>query len=368
MQEEINQLVPQPEDKSIIDTKWIFKNKKDEDNVVVRNKAWLVAKGYKQQEGIDYNETFAPVARIEAIRMFLAYAAHKDFTVYQMDVKTTFLNGVLKEEVYVSQPEGFVDQDHPDHVYILDKALYGLKQAPQAWYGSLSQFLVESGYSRGKIDNTLFIKREGEHIMLVQIYVDDIIFGSTCPDFCETFSKLMMTRYEMSMMGELNFFLGLHVKQLSAGIFINQAKYIKDILKKFNLENDAKIMKTPMSPSCALDFDPDGQDVDVTTYRGMIGSLMCLTASRPDIMFSTCLCARYQSKPKVSHLKAVKRIFRYLKGTVNLGLWYLLGAKSDCIRDHKLVHEVKTKAKSKSKFKVKSLNLEQQVVSELEIR
>ncbi|KAJ9550472.1 hypothetical protein OSB04_014517 [Centaurea solstitialis] len=333
MQEEINQfvrlkvwrLVPRPEGKSIIDTKWIFKNKKDEDNIVVRNKARLVAKGYRQQEGIDYNETFAPVARIEAIRMFLAYAAHKDFTVYQMDVKTTFLNGVLKEEVYVSQPEGFVDQDHPDHVYILDKALYGLKQAPRAWYDSLSQFLVESGYSKGKIDNTLFIKREGEHIMLVQIYVDDIIFGSTCPNFCDTFSKLMMTRYEMSMMGELNFFLGLQVKQLSAGIFINQAKYIKDILKKYNLEN-AKIMKTPMSPSCALDSDPDGTAVDVTTYRGMIGSLMYLTASRPDIMFSTCLCARYQSKPKVSHLKAVKRIFRYLKGTINLGLWYPKGS------------------------------------------
>ncbi|KAJ9560650.1 hypothetical protein OSB04_005810 [Centaurea solstitialis] len=160
MQEEINQfvrlkvwrLVPRPEGKSIIDTKWIFKNKKDEDNIVVRNKARLVAKGYRQQEGIDYNETFAPVARIEAIRMFLAYAAHKDFTVYQMDVKTAFLNGVLKEEVYVSKPEGFVDKDHPDHVYILDKALYGLKQAPRAWYDSLSQFLVESSYSKGKDD------------------------------------------------------------------------------------------------------------------------------------------------------------------------------------------------------------------------
>ncbi|KAJ9567605.1 hypothetical protein OSB04_003571 [Centaurea solstitialis] len=266
---------------ALADPDWFMPCKRrsiNEDNVVVRNKARLVAKGYRQQEGIDYNETFSPVARIEAIRMFLAYAAHKDFTVYQMDVKTAFLNGVLQEEVYVSQPEGFVDKDHPDHVYILDKALY-----------------------------------------------DDIIFGSTCPDFCETFSKLMMTRYEMSMMGELNFFLGLQVKQLSAGIFINQAKYIKDILKKYNLEN-AKIMKTPMSPSCALDSDPDGTVVDVTTYRGMIGSLMYLTASRPDIMFSTCLCARYQSKPKVSHLKVVKRIFRYLKGTVNLGLWYPKGS------------------------------------------
>jgi len=273
MQEEINQferlkvwrLVPRPEGKSIIGTKWIFKNKKDEDGVVVRNKARLVAKGYRQQEGMDYNETFAPVARIEVIRMFLAYAAHKDFIIYQMDVKTAFLNGVLKEKVYVSQPEGFVDQDNPDHVYILDNALYGLKQAPRAWYDSLSQHLLDSGYFKGKIDNTLFIKREGDHIMLVQIYVDDIIFGSTDPNFCETFSKLMATRYEMSMMGELNFFLGLQVKQLQAGIFINQLKYIKDILKKYNMEN-ASIIKTPMSTRISLDSDPNGQDVDVTTY------------------------------------------------------------------------------------------------------
>nr|GEV17054.1 retrovirus-related Pol polyprotein from transposon TNT 1-94 [Tanacetum cinerariifolium] len=154
MQEELDEfvrlkvwrLVPRPEGKSVIKTKWIFKNKKDESSLVIRNKARLIAVGYSQQEGINYDETFAPVARIEAIRLFLAYDAHKDFTIYQMDVKTAFLNGILKEEVYVGQPSGFVSKQYPDHVYALDKALYGLKQAPRTWYDALSQFLIDSGF------------------------------------------------------------------------------------------------------------------------------------------------------------------------------------------------------------------------------
>ncbi|KAI3758803.1 hypothetical protein L6452_06375 [Arctium lappa] len=329
MQEEINQfealkvwrLVPKPEGKTVIGTKWVFKNKKDEDGIVIRNKARLVAKGYRQEEDIDYDETYALVARIEAIRIFLAYAAHKNFTVFQMDVKTTFLNGILKEEVYVSQPEGFVNQEMPDHVYILDKALYGLKQAPRAWYDVLSKFLVKSGFSKGKVDTTLFIKKEKVDIILIQIYVDDIIFGSTNPKYCKNFSNLMVSRFQMSMMGEMNFFLGLQVKQFSTGIFINQSKYILDILRKYKMEN-CKPIGTPMAPGTKINTDPSGKSVDVRTYRGMIGSLMYLTSSRPDIMFSTCLCSRYQVAPKESHLAVVKRIFRYLKGTADLGLWY----------------------------------------------
>ncbi|KAI3715249.1 hypothetical protein L6452_22222 [Arctium lappa] len=217
MQEELNQfdalkvwrLVPRPKGKSIIGTKWIFKNKKDKDGIVVRNKARLVAKGYRQEEGIDYDETFAPVARLEAIRMFLAFAAYRNFTVYQMDVKTAFLNGKLKEEVYVSQPEGFVDKDRPDYVYFLDKALYGMKQAPRAWYDELSPFLVKSGFNKGSIDTTLFIYRTNLDICLVQIYVDDIIFSATNKSLCKWFFDLMTSRFQMSMMGEINFFLGL---------------------------------------------------------------------------------------------------------------------------------------------------------------
>ncbi|KAJ9545054.1 hypothetical protein OSB04_024761 [Centaurea solstitialis] len=329
MQEELLQfkrnkvyrLVPRPQDKSIIKTKWIFRNKKDESGFIVRNKARLVAKGYSQHEGIDYDETFAPVARIEAIRIFLAYAAHKNIKVFQMDVKSAFLNGVLHEEVYIEQPEGFVDPDFPDDVCILDKALYGLKQAPRAWYETLTNHLLSKEFKRGTIDTTLFLKKEGDDLLLVQIYVDDIIFGSTNPELCTKFSKIMETEFEMSMMGELNFFLGIQVKQNPDGIFINQSKYIKDMLKKFNM-TDCSPIKTPMPTGNLLGPDLAGKSVDQKIYRSMIGSLLYLTATRPDIMFATCFCARFQANPKESHLAAVKRILRYLKGTPELGLWY----------------------------------------------
>jgi hypothetical protein len=332
MQEELNQfeknkvweLVPPPKGKNVIDTKWVFRNKMDEEGVVIRNKARLVAKGYCQQEGIDYDETFAPVARLEAIRIFLAFAAHSDFKVYQMDVKSAFLNGDLAEEVYVSQPPGFESEDFPNFVYRLLKALYGLKQAPRAWYETLSQFLLEHQFTRGTIDKTLFFKKHGNDIILVQIYVDDIIFGSSNEKLCERFSKLMQSKYEMSMMGELTYFLGLQVHQREDGIFINQSKYVKDLLKKYGLEESSPA-KTPMSTAIKLDEDKKGKRVDIKVYRGMVGSLLYLTASRPDIMFATCLCARFQSDPKESHMMAIKRIFKYLKGTPNLGLWYPKG-------------------------------------------
>ncbi|KAI3681369.1 hypothetical protein L6452_36163 [Arctium lappa] len=314
-------LIPRPSDKTVIGTKWVFRNKLDEHGTVTRNKARLVTQGYRQEEGIDYDETFAPVARLEAVRLFLAYAVYKDFIVYQMDVKSAFLNGKLNEEVYVEQPPGFYDPKHPNYVYKLDKALYGLKQAPRAWYDTLSSFLISENFERGKIDNTLFFRKIKGHIILVQIYVDDIIFGSTNPSMCTRFAERMKKEYKMSMMGELTYFLGLQIKQSDKGTFISQGKYVKDMLKKFDL-TQTLAMKTPMAPPLTLNKDPSGKPVNVTAYRGMIGSLLYLTASRPDIMYSTCLCARYQSEPKESHLIAVKRIFRYLKGTPNLGLWY----------------------------------------------
>ncbi|KAJ9566570.1 LOW QUALITY PROTEIN: hypothetical protein OSB04_002536 [Centaurea solstitialis] len=311
-------LVPRPRKRTIIGSKWIFRNKLDEIGTIIRNKASLVA---QQEEGIDYDETFAPVARLEAIRLFLAFAAHMNFKVFQMDIKNAFLNGKLNEEVYVAQPPGFVDPKFPDHVYNLNKALYGLKQAPRAWYDTLSTFLLSKGFARGKIDSTLFLKKYPKHILLVQIYVDDIIFGSTNPKLCKKFELLMKSEYKMSMMGELTFFLGLQIKQSEKGIFINQGKYVHEMLNKFDLTSCTP-MKIPKAPPLSLDKDSKGKPVDVTLCRGMIGSLLYLTASRPDIMYSTCLCARYQAEPKESHLTAVKRIFRYLKGTPNLGLWY----------------------------------------------
>ena len=281
MQEELNQfvrnnvwtLVPHPKGQTIIGTKWVFRNKMDENGVVSRNKARLVAQGYNQQEGIDYYETFAPVARLESIRILLAYACAHDFKLFQMDVKSAFLNGFTNEEVYVAQPPGFTDFETPNHVYKLKKALYELKQAPKAWYDRLKTFLVDHKYTMGLVDNTLFTKRKDSHIIIIQIYVDDIIFGSTCQELCDDFSKIMHDEFEMSMMGELNFFLGLQIKQLEDGIFFNQSKYIKDMLKKFGLE-DSKLLKKLMSSETKLTKDEENESVDNTKYRGMIGSLL----------------------------------------------------------------------------------------------
>ncbi|GJT24239.1 putative ribonuclease H-like domain-containing protein [Tanacetum coccineum] len=314
-------LVDLPNGAKVIGTKWVYRNKKDERGVVVRNKARLVAQGHRQEEGIDYDEVFAPVARIEAIRLFLAFASFMGFIVYQMDVKSAFLYGTIDEEVYVSQPPGFVDPDHPTKVYKVVKALYGLHQAPRAWYATLSTFLEKHGYKRGTIDKTLFIRRNKKDIMLVQVYVDDIIFGSTNKSWCDEFEALMQSRFQMSSMGELTFFLGLQVKQNKEGIFISQDKYVAEILKKFDLVN-VKAAITPMETKLPLTKDEEAFDVDVHLYRSMIGSLMYLTASRPDIMYAVCVCSRFQVTPKTSHLNAVKRIFKYLKGKPNLGLWY----------------------------------------------
>nr|ABF95048.1 retrotransposon protein, putative, unclassified [Oryza sativa Japonica Group] len=291
MQEELNNfirnqvwtLVERP-DQNVIGTKWIFRNKQDEHGVVVRNKARL----------------------------------------YQMDVKSAFLNGPISELVFVEQPPGFEDPKLPNHVYKLHKALYGLKQAPRAWYECLRDFLLKNGFEIGKADTTLFTKKFENNLFICQIYVDDIIFGSTNASFCEEFSSIMTKRFEMSMMGELTFFLGLQVKQAQEGTFISQTKYVKDIVKKFGME-DAKPIKTPMPTNGHLDLDENGKCVDQKVYRSIIGSLLYLCASRPDIMLSVCMCARFQAEPKECHLIAVKRILRYLVHTPNLGLWYPKG-------------------------------------------
>ncbi|GJR56123.1 putative ribonuclease H-like domain-containing protein [Tanacetum coccineum] len=299
MQEELLQfklqqvwtLVDLPYGKRAIGTKWVYRNKKDERGIVIRNKARLVTQGYTQEEGIDYDECFALVARIEAIRLFLAYASFKDFVVYQMDVKSAFLYGKIKEEVYVCQPPGFEDPEYPDRVYKVEKALYDLHQAPRAWYETLSTYLLDKGFQRGQIDKTLFIKRVKSDILLVQVYVDDIIFGSTKKELCTEFEKLMHKKFQMSSMGELTFFLGLQVTQKDDGIFISQDKYVDEILKKFAFST-VKTASTPMETSKPLMKDENAEDVDVHLYRSMIGSLMYLTSSRPDIMFVVCACAR----------------------------------------------------------------------------
>ncbi|GJW52157.1 reverse transcriptase domain-containing protein [Tanacetum coccineum] len=437
----------------------VFRNKKDERGIVVRNKARLVAQGYTQEEGIDYDEVLAPVARIESIRLFLAYASFMGFIVYQMDVKSAFLYGTIEEEVYVCQPPRTRDnivighaekKTEPEQEYILipicttdplifqdpkvseedaeekptemneseasDKDMEddqatrsefspfknaftlppvsnvtpiddigifgnayddedvgaeadlnnlettiecrhippqpvlqgmiilktdheviqalenpaGLKanasrastiSTSEAWKETLSTYLIRNGFRRGTIDKTLYIKKDKGDILLVQVYVDDIIFGSTKKSLCDEFEGLMHKRFQMSSMGELTFFLGLRVQQKKDGIFISQDKYVAEVLKKFDFAT-VKTASTPMEPNKALVKDKEADSLDAHLYRSMIRSLMYLTASRPDIIFVVCACARFQVTPKISHLHAVKRIFRYLKRQPKLGLWY----------------------------------------------
>nr|GFC50331.1 uncharacterized mitochondrial protein AtMg00810-like [Tanacetum cinerariifolium] len=215
----------------------------------------------------------------------------------------------------------FIDADHPSHVFKLKKALYRLKQAPRAWYDKLSTFLLQNHFFKGTTDPTLFISRFVDDILVVQVYVDDIIFGSTHPRYTRLFSDLMKSRFEMSMMGEMTFFLGLQVNQSPCGIFLNQSNNVLEILKKYVMESCDPV-DTPMGIKDKLEIDQNGTLVDATKYRSMIGALMYLTSSRPYIVHATCLCDRYQAKPTEKHLKEFKRIFRYLWGTINTGLWY----------------------------------------------
>ncbi|GKE11069.1 retrovirus-related pol polyprotein from transposon TNT 1-94 [Tanacetum coccineum] len=257
---EVWELVLCPDKVMVVTLKWIYKVKLDELGGILKNKARLVARGYHQEEGIDFEESFAPVARLDAILIFLAYAAHMYMIIYQIDVKTEFLNDILHEEVYVSQSDGFVDQDNSNHVYKLKKALYGLKQAPRAWYDLLSKFLLSQEFSKRTMDPTLFIRRQGKDTLLS--------------------------------------------------------------LKKYGMESSDPV-DTPMVEKSKLDEDTQGKAMVPTHYHGMIGILMYLTASRPDLTFIVCMCARYEAKLIKKHLHTVKRIFKYLRGTINRGLWYL---------------------------------------------
>ncbi|GKC37392.1 retrovirus-related pol polyprotein from transposon TNT 1-94 [Tanacetum coccineum] len=271
----LTELVECPVGRNIIKVKWIWKNKTDAKNTVIRNKSRLVAKGYGQEEGIDFEESFAPVARLEAVRIFVAYAAHKNFPIFQIDVKIAFLNGPLKEEVFVQQADDFVDPDFPNHVYRLKKALYGLKQAPRAWYDKLSLFLIEHHFTKGIVDPTLFTRRHGDDILLVQMFIN---------------------------------------------LLISQSQYTLGILKKHEMEK-CDTVSTPMATT-KLDADLQGTLVDQIKYCSMIGGLMYLTSSRPDIAFTVFVYARYQARPTEKHLKEVKRIFRYLRQSIKMGLWY----------------------------------------------
>jgi hypothetical protein len=308
-----------------IGVKWVYKTKLKENGEVDKYKARLVAKGYVQQQGIDYTEVFAPVARMDTVRMIIALAAQKGWTLYQLDVKSAFLHGELNEEVYVEQPKGYVKKNKAEKVYKLKKALYGLKQAPRAWFSRIEAHFMSEGFEKCYSEHTLFIKtsKEGK-ILIVSLYVDDLIFTGNDELMFLEFKNSMMREFDMTDLGRMRYFLGIEVLQQSDGIYISQKKYALEVLKRFKMEGSNSV-QNPIVPGCKIFKDENGVHVDETLFKQMVGSFMYLTATRPDLMYVVSLISRYMGKPTELHLLAAKRILRYLKGTTGLGILYKKG-------------------------------------------
>ncbi|KAL0339561.1 UNVERIFIED_CONTAM: Retrovirus-related Pol polyprotein from transposon RE2 [Sesamum radiatum] len=315
------ELTDRPKDKEVIGVKWIYKTKLNADGSIQKHKARLVAKGYSQLPGIDYTETFAPVARLDTIRALIAIAANKKWKIYQMDVKSAFLNGYIDEEIYVEQPQGFIAKGSEEKVLRLKKALYGLKQAPRAWYSRIDKYFMDRGFRRSLSEPTLYIKSQGNDTLIVSLYVDDLIYTGNNEKMIQVFKEDMMKTFEMSDLGLMHFFLGIEINQEKEGIFICQRKYTETLLKKFKMES-CKTVTTPLVTGEKYQKEDGSQKVDGSMYRSLIGSLLYLTATRPDIMFATCLLSRFMQSPSQVHYAAAKRILRYLRGTKDFGIWY----------------------------------------------
>eukprot|EP00253_Pinus_taeda_P028656 PITA_28656 len=305
-------LVELPKGKEVIGVKWVYKTKSNAEGKIERHKARLVVKGYKQQYGRDYEKTFALVARMETVRAVLSIAAQNKWKVYQMDVKSTFLNGVLMEEAYIEQPLGYEKKGQEHKVCKLKKALYGLKQAPRAWYSRRDSYLQENGFEKCEGESTLYIKEKDGKILIVVLYVDDVIFTGNDDHLIENFKTVMKEEFEMTDMGLLRYFLGIEVDQNENGIFIRQAKYVNEVLERFNMQ-DNKATTTPTVMGLKLSKEDNNKDFDPSLYKSIVGSLMYLTTTRPYIMFVVSLISRFMERPKEAHWQATKRILRYVK-------------------------------------------------------
>nr|CAD40418.3 OSJNBa0065J03.14 [Oryza sativa Japonica Group] len=300
-----------------IGLKWVFKLKKDETGAIVKHKARLVAKGYVQRQGIDFDEVFAPVARMESVRLLLAIAAHLGSSVHHMNVKSAFLNGELEEEVYVAQPLGFIDDKHPHQVLRLNRALYGLRQAPRAWNAKLDVSLHELGFTRGITEHAVYTRGTGNARLIIGIYVDDLIITGAHSKTIQSFKEEMHSLFRMSDLGLLSYYLGIEVHQGNDGITINQSTYAQKLLKMGGLAASASV---PMEPRLKLTKNSDRPSVDSTFYRGLVGSLRYLVHSRPDIAFAVGYVSRFMESPRNDHLTAVKHILRYVAGEEGIHL------------------------------------------------
>lgn len=314
-------LTDPPEGRKPINLKWVYKLKKDSTGNIVKYKARLVAKGYVQKKGIDFDEVFVPVTRLETLRLLLALLAKHGWEVHHLDVKSAFLNGELLEEVYVSQPEGYVKKNEERKVYKLLKALYGLRQAPRAWYTRLNKCLKELNFIKCPYEHAVYTKREGDEFLVVGVYVDDLIVTGSNVESVKMFKNQMCSEFEMTDLGKLSYYLGLEVCQEKNYIELKQTAYAKKVLEKAGMR-DCNPVKYPMEVKIQLHKDGGGKPVDETQFRSIIGGLRYLVHTRPDIAYSVGIVSRYMEKPTVLHLEAVKRILRYVKGTLEYGLIY----------------------------------------------
>lgn len=318
------QLTDLPKDHKAIDLKWVFKLKRGINGNDIKHKARLVAKGYVQKHGIDYNEVFAPVARLETVRLLLALAAKNEWEVHHLDVKSAFLNGVLLEEVYVSQPKGYVKEGQEQKVYKLFKALYGLRQAPRAWYSQLNKCLLRLGFTKCPYEHAVYIRKEGSETLLVGVYVDDLIITGSNLSHIVKFKGEMSSEFDMTDLGKLSYYLGLEVEQGRGYIEIKQTTYAKKVLQRAGM-SECRAVKYPMEANLQIDSDINGMPVDSTLYKSLVGGLRYLVYTRPDIAYAVGIVSRFMEKPTSLHLNAIKRICRYIKGTLHYGLTYTKG-------------------------------------------
>ncbi|RVW98283.1 Retrovirus-related Pol polyprotein from transposon RE1 [Vitis vinifera] len=313
------ELVDKPRHKRAIGVKWVYRTKLNSNGSINKHKARLVVKGYAQMFRVDFSETFAPVARLDTIRMLLALAAQKGWNIHQMDVKSAFLNGYLEEEIFVEQPEGFIVKGMEEKVYLLKKALYGLKQAPRAWYSRIDSHLLGLGFTKSLSEFTLYFRKVCDETLVVSLYVDDLLVTGSSMKQIDNFKKEMKDVFEMTDLGRMTFFLGMEVQQKQNEIFICQQKYAKEILKKFKME-ECNPSATPMNQNEKFCKKDGAAKADERLYRTIIGCLMYLTATRPDIMNAVSLLSRYMHCASEIHFQAAKRIVRYVKGTIDYGL------------------------------------------------
>uniref|UniRef100_A0A2N9HVI9 Integrase catalytic domain-containing protein n=1 Tax=Fagus sylvatica TaxID=28930 RepID=A0A2N9HVI9_FAGSY len=317
-------LVPKPPFKNIVGCKWVYKLKYNSDGTIARHKARLVAKGFHQQYGIDFDETFSPVVKPPTVRLILSLAVSLNWPLRQLDVKNAFLHGTLKEEVYMTQPQGYVDPTHPTHVCKLIKSIYGLKQAPRAWFESFTSQLLHLGFIASTADSSLFIYKHHKIVAYLLLYVDDIVLTGNTPSCLDHLIHQLSTVFDLKDLGPLHYFLGLQVTRSSSGLFLNQAKYATDLLQKHNML-DSKPAKSPSCPNTRLSLHEGDLLTDPHGYRSLVGGLHYLTFTRPDISFSVHQVCQYMSAPTTVHLAAAKRILRYIRGTLFHGVAFTPG-------------------------------------------